>query len=97
MPEVAEGAMALPFAREMAGDWQAAAALWAELGCPYEQALALAHGDASSMRQALALLEPLEARPAVALVRHRLDTHSLWYCCPGSGRFDLVDTMVSGV
>src|SRR6266700_1203013 len=36
----APGPIAEPFARQIAGDWRGAAALWAEIGCPYEQALA---------------------------------------------------------
>src|SRR5262249_14022209 len=35
--------VAVPYALEMAGDWRAAAAAWEQLGCPYEQALALTY------------------------------------------------------
>ena len=66
------GPIAEPFARQIAGDWQGAAALWAQIGCPYEQALALADGDAEGMRNALALFERLGAQPVMALVRRRL-------------------------
>jgi len=66
------GPIAEPFARQIAGDWWGAAALWAQIGCPYEQALALADGDAEAMRNALALFEQLGAQPAMALVRRRL-------------------------
>jgi DNA-binding CsgD family transcriptional regulator/tetratricopeptide (TPR) repeat protein len=68
----APGPIAEPFARQIAGDWQDAAALWAQIGCPYEQALALAEGDASAQRSALALFERLGAQPAMALVRQRM-------------------------
>jgi DNA-binding NarL/FixJ family response regulator len=68
----ASGSIAEPFARQIAGDWQSAAALWAHIGCPYEQALALADGDAEAMQQALALFEQLGAQPAAAWVRRRL-------------------------
>jgi DNA-binding CsgD family transcriptional regulator/tetratricopeptide (TPR) repeat protein len=64
--------IAEPFARQIKGDWQGAAELWAQIGCPYEQALALADGDTEAMLKALALLEQLGARPAAALVRSRL-------------------------
>jgi hypothetical protein len=64
--------IAEPFARQIAGDWQGAAALWAEIGCPYEQALALADGDASAQQSALSIFERLGAQPALALVRKRL-------------------------
>jgi DNA-binding CsgD family transcriptional regulator/tetratricopeptide (TPR) repeat protein len=66
------GPIAEPFARQIAGDWRGAAALWAQIGCPYEQALALADGDAEGMRNALALFERLGAQPAIAHVRRRL-------------------------
>jgi len=72
MPEVPEGAIAAPFALQIAGDWRGAAALWEQIGCPYEQAFALADGDADAMRNALALFEQLGAQPAVALMRRRL-------------------------
>ena len=64
--------IAEPFALEMAGNWQGAAALWTQIGCPYEQALALAEGDADAQRQALAIFEQLGAQPAAALVRQRM-------------------------
>jgi predicted ATPase/DNA-binding CsgD family transcriptional regulator len=68
----APGAIAEPFAREIAGDWRGAAELWAQIGCPYEQALALADGDAPAKLSALALFEQLGAHPALALVRQRM-------------------------
>src|SRR5262249_49686707 len=49
-----------------------AAALWAQIGCPYEQALALAEGDAAAQLNALALFEQLGAQPALAFVRQRM-------------------------
>jgi DNA-binding NarL/FixJ family response regulator len=69
---VAWGEIALPFALQIQGDWQGAAAQWEQIGCPYEQALALADGDVDAMLNALALFEQLEAQPAVALVQRRL-------------------------
>ncbi|MFL5662265.1 MAG: response regulator transcription factor, partial [Ktedonobacteraceae bacterium] len=68
----APGSIAEPFARQIAGDFRDAAALWAQIGCPYEQALALSDGDAGAMRNALALFEWLGAQPAAAMVRRRL-------------------------
>ncbi len=44
------GPIAEPFARQIAGDWRQAAELWAQIGCPYERALA--DGDAEAMRNA---------------------------------------------
>ena len=42
------------------------------LGCPFETARALAHGDEPAQRQALAMFEALGARPMVERVRQRL-------------------------
>jgi len=53
--------IAEPFARQIAGDWRGAAALWAQMGCPYEQALALADGDEEALLNALTLFERLGA------------------------------------
>jgi DNA-binding CsgD family transcriptional regulator/tetratricopeptide (TPR) repeat protein len=53
-----------PYALQMRGLWREAANAWAGLGCPYEQAWALAEGDADAQLEALALLEQLGARPA---------------------------------
>jgi DNA-binding CsgD family transcriptional regulator/tetratricopeptide (TPR) repeat protein len=61
-----------PYALELAGDWAPAAQQWIELGCPYESALALAHGDDDSLRRALHELHLLDARPGAAIVARRL-------------------------
>ena len=54
-------------------DWRAAAAAWRALGCPYEQALALADSTAEDdLLAALDLLERLGARPAADTVAARL-------------------------
>lgn len=63
-----------PYALQMAGDWRNAASAWKLLGCPYEQASALADGDAGAQREALALFESLGARPAAEALRQRLRT-----------------------
>jgi DNA-binding CsgD family transcriptional regulator len=56
-----------------ASDSALAAEDWSELGCPYEAALALADADEEEpLRQALAELQRLEARPAAAIVSRRL-------------------------
>jgi DNA-binding CsgD family transcriptional regulator len=58
---------------ELAGRHHEAAAAWAALGCPYEQALALAATpEPEANRQALALCEPLGAQALVRLLRRRL-------------------------
>jgi DNA-binding CsgD family transcriptional regulator len=61
-----------PFALQIAGDWRGAAAAWEAMGCPYEQARALADGDAEALLEALAIFEQLEARPMVEHVRQML-------------------------
>jgi class 3 adenylate cyclase/tetratricopeptide (TPR) repeat protein len=66
-----------PYALQIAGDWAGAAELWAEIGCPYEAALALADADdEDALRRGLAELERLGARPAAVIVRQRLGSVS---------------------
>jgi DNA-binding CsgD family transcriptional regulator/tetratricopeptide (TPR) repeat protein len=61
------------YAPKLAGEWARAAARWRALGCPYEAALALADADEEEpLRQALAELHRLGARPAAAIVARRL-------------------------
>ena len=64
--------IATPFAQQIAGDWRAAAEAWRELGCPYEQARALADGDAAAQEQALVMFDRLGARPAGAALRRAM-------------------------
>ena len=65
--------MAEPYALQVRGEWARAAALWAEIGCPYEAALALADADDDdALRGALAEFQRLGARPAAAIVARRL-------------------------
>jgi ATP/maltotriose-dependent transcriptional regulator MalT len=71
--EEIEADMAEPYALEVHGEWARAAALWTEIGCPYEAALALAGSDGDdALRRALAELQRLGARPAAAIVARRL-------------------------
>ncbi len=64
---------AQPFALQMAGDWEAAAAAWRAIGCPYDEAMALADSnDGDALLAALELLERLGARPAADRVRASL-------------------------
>ena len=70
--EIPPGA-AEPYALQIAGEWRRAADLWAELGCPYEHALALADADDDeTLLRALEELQRLGARPAAAIVARRL-------------------------
>jgi DNA-binding CsgD family transcriptional regulator len=61
-----------PHALQISGDWRGAADEWEQLGCPYEQALALLDGDEAAQREALALFERLGAAPAAEIARQRL-------------------------
>jgi len=52
------------------GQWQAAAAAWKRLGCPYEHATVLAlYGGETQKREALVLFEGLGAAPAARAIR----------------------------
>jgi DNA-binding NarL/FixJ family response regulator len=68
LPDIA----ARPYALHIAGDWRGAADEWARLGCPYEQARALADGDHPAQVAALALFDRLGARPAADHLRQKL-------------------------
>ena len=61
-----------PFALQFAGQWQEAAHAWRQLGCPYEEARALAEGDAEAQRAALAQFEYLGADAMAARLRRTL-------------------------
>jgi DNA-binding NarL/FixJ family response regulator len=65
--------IAEPYALEISGDWRGAATHWQLLGCPYEEALALANSaQEDDLRAALAKLEALGARPAASMVARAL-------------------------
>jgi DNA-binding CsgD family transcriptional regulator/tetratricopeptide (TPR) repeat protein len=69
IPELA----AEPYALEMRGRWREAAQAWAALGCPYEQARALAEcEDAATRIEALAIWESLGAIADAERLRRRL-------------------------
>ena len=62
-----------PDAATVSGDWEQAARLWTELGCPYEAALALGDADDDdALGRGVAELHRLGARPAAAIVGQRL-------------------------
>ena len=61
-----------PAASELGKDWNAAAAAWDRLGCPYDAALARVGGDAVALRQALGTFEALGAEPAATRTRQRM-------------------------
>jgi DNA-binding CsgD family transcriptional regulator len=63
---------AAPYALQMSGDWRAAAEAWREIGCPYEEAMALADGNELAQRAALEIFERLGAGPAAEKLRQSL-------------------------
>lgn len=64
--------IAEPYALQIAGNWRAAAHRWKEIGCPYEEACALAEGDDAAQLEALAIFENLGGNPAAERLRHKL-------------------------
>jgi DNA-binding CsgD family transcriptional regulator len=67
-----------PYAAQLAGDTDTAAAQWTHLGCPYDAALALVRSDdEGALRLALAEFQRLGARPAAGIVARRLREHGV--------------------
>jgi DNA-binding CsgD family transcriptional regulator len=65
--------LAEPYALPIAGDFTEAAAAWQELGCPYDEACALAESDEPArLRRAVAIFAELGANPAIARATRRL-------------------------
>lgn len=70
--DAAPAGAAEPYALQIAGDWRAAAAAWADIGCPYEAALALADGDSAAQLEAVATFDALGAGPMARATRETL-------------------------
>lgn len=66
-----------PIALQIAGDWRGAAAAWADLGCPYEEADAFAGGDDDALLRAVETFDALGARPAASRVRRQMRARGL--------------------
>jgi DNA-binding CsgD family transcriptional regulator len=67
--------LAEPYALQIAGDFAAAAAAWRDLGCPYEEACALALSEDSDLvHRAIATFDHLGAKPALTNAISRLRT-----------------------
>ncbi len=66
------GAIADPYRLVIEGDPVMAAAMWSTIGCPYERAIALAHGDQSAQLKALEALDELGAAAVAAKLRKSL-------------------------
>lgn len=63
---------AKPFALQMSGAAEEAGAAWRDIGCPYEQAMALADGAAHAQLEALDIFNSLGARPMADRIRGQL-------------------------
>ncbi len=72
VPVATQAVCAPPYALQIGGRWCEAAEEWQRLGCPYEQARALADGDSAAQIEALAIFERLGAKPAADTLRQRL-------------------------
>ncbi|HSE13721.1 MAG TPA: LuxR C-terminal-related transcriptional regulator, partial [Rudaea sp.] len=68
----ASAACAEPYALQINGRWREAAAAWEQIGCPYEQACALADGDEGAQRTALAMFDRLGANPMAGRLRRQM-------------------------
>jgi DNA-binding CsgD family transcriptional regulator/tetratricopeptide (TPR) repeat protein len=65
--------LAEPCRLQVAGDWEGAARLWAELGCPYDAALARQDADdEGALRQALKMFHDLGAPAAAQITRQKM-------------------------
>jgi DNA-binding CsgD family transcriptional regulator/tetratricopeptide (TPR) repeat protein len=63
---------ALPWMLQLGGDWRGAAKIWADLGCPYESAVARSHADTNQQLAALQELHQMGAWPAAELLARTL-------------------------
>lgn len=70
--------IAEPYLYQIKGEWQAAADLWGELGCPYEKAFALQHGDGEAQIHALKIFESLGAQPATQRLRNAMRENGIY-------------------
>jgi DNA-binding CsgD family transcriptional regulator/tetratricopeptide (TPR) repeat protein len=67
------GELAEPYRLQIAGDGEKAARIWAELGCPYDQAMALLDvGDEAAWREALRIFTKLGAAAAARVTRQQM-------------------------
>lgn len=75
--------VAPPFAAELRGAWHEAAALWRDLGCPFDEALALARSGApDELTAAIGVFERIGAHAAAA--RCRRDLRALGRAAPAA-------------
>jgi DNA-binding CsgD family transcriptional regulator/tetratricopeptide (TPR) repeat protein len=72
LPAKALARIAGPQRAYLDGRWRDAARGWADLGCPYEQAISLTEGGESEKREALVIFDRLGAVPAARMLRRRM-------------------------
>jgi DNA-binding CsgD family transcriptional regulator/tetratricopeptide (TPR) repeat protein len=76
-----------PYSLEVAGDHAAAADAWREIGCPFEEAVALTWtGEESSLRRALEIFIELGSAPAATNVRRLLQERGVQVSAPRGPR-----------
>ena len=67
------GELAEPYRLQLDGDWQNAAKLWDEIGCPYDTALALLDAaEEAALRRALDICQSLGATATARVVRRTM-------------------------
>ena len=76
LSEAPEG-IAEPYRLVIEGEPMAAAEMWSAIGCPYEEAIALAHGDQTAQLDALETFETLGATAVAAKLRKSLRDQGL--------------------
>ncbi len=64
--------IAKPYLLQIKGEWKAAAELWKELQCPFEQAMALSEGNEKSMKEAIEILDQLGASATSQLIKQKM-------------------------
>lgn len=81
-PDLAE-----PFSLELAGEYASAAQVWSRLGCPFEEAVALAWTEEpEAMRRALEIFTATGAVPAATQLRQALQRHGVRVPAPRGPR-----------
>jgi len=71
-PSAQPARLPTPCQRELDGDLRAAAEAWRALGCPYDAAMVLLHGETADVIEALQAFDALGALPAGRMARRRL-------------------------
>ena len=80
-----------PYSLEVAGEYAVAAQAWREIGCPFEEAVALLWtGDLDAMRRALNLFVGVSSAPGAARARRVLQQHGVRVQAPRGPRASTV-------